>query len=354
MTTIEALGWNEEFASKWDAVETAGYIPGRIIADYGSFFKVATPDEIAAETSGKLKHASNSETLPKIGDWVALQLVPGERGLIQAVLPRVSEISRKQPGKKLQKQVLAANVDIAFLIQALDADFSPDRLERYLFQLANQNIEPVIVLNKADKVGDYSAYIKRLEPLGIKVITISALEKTGIDEVLDTIKAGKTSVFLGSSGVGKSTLTNALLGEEIQKTRSIRDDDSMGRHTTTHRELFVLHSGGLIIDTPGIRELQLWGNATDLAVAYPEIHEIVAQCRFSNCTHVNEPNCAIVQALQDGSLSQSKLETYYKLQQEVQVLTTTVDAHAANSHKKSRAQLSKQLKQITRSDDRYI
>lgn len=351
MVAIEELGWNNEFATKWAELDMPECIPGRIIADYGSFFKVATPDEVAAEISGKLKHASDSETLPKIGDWVALQLVEGEKGQIQAVLPRSSEISRKQPGKKVQKQVLAANVDIAFLVQALDADFSPERIERYLFQLSNKKIEPIIILNKTDKVSDYSAYIKRLEPLGIKIVTISALEKTGIEDVVEAMAPGKTSVFLGSSGVGKSTLTNTLLGEERQLTKDIREEDSKGRHTTTHRELFVLPHGGLIIDTPGIRELQLWGTQADLEIAYPEIDEIASQCRFSNCGHTTEPDCAIRHALEDGTLSKSKLDNYHRLQNELQFLASKVDADAASARKRKQKQLSKRINEITRADD---
>lgn len=347
MTSLQKFGWNDDFATKWVELAMPECVAGRIIADYGSYFKVATPDELASEVSGKLKHASDSETLPKIGDWVALQLVDGERAHIQAVLPRVSEISRKQPGKKVQKQVLAANVDIAFLVQALDADFSPERIERYLFQLSNQNIEPVIILNKSDKVTDYSAYIKRLESFGIKIITISALEKTGIDEVVKAMTPGKTCVFLGSSGVGKSTLTNTLLGEERQLTKDIREEDSKGRHTTTHRELFVLPAGGLIIDTPGIRELQLWGTQADLESAYPEIDEIASRCRFSNCRHGAEPGCAIQQAIQDGELSQSKLDHYYRLQNELQFLASKVDADAASARKRKQKQLSRKIKEIT-------
>lgn len=351
MITLPELGWNDEVATKWKELDVVECVPGRIIADYGSFFKVAIPEETTAEVSGKLKHASDSATLPKIGDWVALQIVEGEKGQIQGVLPRSSEISRKQPGKKVQKQVLATNVDIAFLVQALDADFSPERLERYLFQLSNQNIEPIIVLNKSDKVSDYSAYVKRLEPLGVKILTISALEKTGIDEVINEMYPGKTCVFLGSSGVGKSTLTNTLLGEERQLTSEIREEDSTGRHTTTHRELFVMPNGGLIIDTPGIRELQLWGTQADLEHAYPEIDEIAARCRFSNCSHTSEPDCAIRLAVEDGTLLKSKLDNYYKLQKEIGFLASKVNADAASQRKREQKKLTKRINEITRAED---
>ncbi|MEO5691429.1 MAG: ribosome small subunit-dependent GTPase A [Candidatus Saccharimonadales bacterium] len=351
MITIEQLGWNEDLRSKWDELDLPECVPARIVADYGSFFRVAMPEEVAAEISGKLKHDSDSNTLPKIGDWIALQIVKGEKGLIQAVLPRVSEISRKQPGKKVQKQVLAANVNIAFLVQALDADFSPERIERYLFQLSNQNIEPVIVLNKSDKVSDYSAYIKRLEPLGVKIITISALEKTGIDEVIEVMAPGTTSVLLGSSGVGKSTLTNTLLGEDKQLTKDIREEDSKGRHTTTHRELFVLPHGGLLIDTPGIRELQLWGTQETLDSAYPEIEEIASRCRFSNCGHTSEPGCAIRRAIENGTLSKSKLDYYYRLQNELEILTSKVDNIAALERQRSQRKHAKRINEITDADD---
>lgn len=333
MSSIDQLGWNDDLASTWQESEYDQLVPARVIADFGSTYKVAAPDELNAEASGRLVYFSETHEMPKVGDWVAVQLLDNGHGIIHEVLPRKSEISRKQAGENFVKQVLAVNIDIAFLVQALDHDFSPERIQRYLFQLDKEGIRPIIVLNKADKGADVEAKVRELQSLSIPIIVTSAVQNSGIDEIANSIEAGKTAVFLGSSGVGKSTITNQLLGEERQATQAIRETDSKGRHTTTHRELFILPNGGMIVDTPGIRELQLWGAEDDLDKAFDDVESIAKNCQFANCTHNTEPNCAILAALKSGTLEAQRFEAYVKFRKELRYLGTKVDKNTALQRK---------------------
>ena len=252
MKTLQTYGWNDERTADWDARELGSYIPARVIADHGQQYKIATPDEISAQISGTLMHKLKTTDMPKIGDWVAVE-INDETAIIHEVLPRASEIVRGHVGRMVDKQVIAANVDLAFIVQPLDHDFSPQRLERYIFQLSAQNIATVILLNKSDKALDASDKQQQLKSLDAETIIMSATNDSDLSDVERYITPGKTIVIMGSSGAGKSTLTNRLLGEDIQPTAAIRTKDSKGRHTTVHRELFVLPGGGMIIDTPGIR-----------------------------------------------------------------------------------------------------
>jgi ribosome biogenesis GTPase len=341
---LSDIGWNEHCQTLWDADNRDGFIPGRVIADYGRNYKVALPQEVTAEISGRLDYHSDPDKLPKIGDWVAFQLLDDEHGLIHDVLPRTSEISRKHAGEAYRKQVLAANVDLAFLVQAFDDDFSPERLRRYIFSLQKSGVTPVIILNKSDKVEDTQPYLQQLENFDAKIIVTSALNNYGIDEIIVAVPKHATAVFLGSSGVGKSTITNLLIGEARQVTKSIRDEDSKGRHTTTHRELFVLPNGALLIDTPGLRELQLWGDEDDLGNAFPQIDTLSRQCKFSNCTHGTEPGCAIQAAVEAGELDTKELETYFKFQSELRFLNTKVNVKAAMERKEHDKKVQKEYR----------
>jgi ribosome biogenesis GTPase len=204
MNTLDLLGWTSELQQTWTEMELGQCVPGRVIADYGSVVKVAIPNEINAEVSGRLQYYLGQHEMPKVGDWVAVQPLDDEHGLIHGVIPRSSEIGRKQPGEKTEKQVLAANVDIAFLVQALDDDFSPNRLQRYLFQLHQEGVEPIIVLNKADKEADLENKLTKLDQFNVRIIISSATQDKGITEIAKAIPPGKTAVFLGSSGVGRS------------------------------------------------------------------------------------------------------------------------------------------------------
>jgi ribosome biogenesis GTPase len=348
MNILEKLGWDERLEALWRDFDGGSWTPGRVVADYGASCRVATPGELTAEPAGRLRYVSRSYDLPKIGDWVALQPLDDEHGLIHEVLPRKNEISRKQPGDQLGKQVLAANIDVAFVVQSLDDDFSPQRLHRYLFQLRREGIRPVVVLNKADKADDIDRQVDELRSFNLEILIVSALENQGIDKIAEVIEPATTAVFLGSSGVGKSTITNVLLGAQRQITRDTRSQDSKGRHTTTHRELFVLPNGGLIIDTPGLRELQLWGVEGELDASFPDIEELAATCKFSNCSHLEEPGCAVLQAIETGTLEQDRLDAYSKLQKELKYLATQTDVAAAQERKQSYKQGQKQYNQMMR------
>lgn len=343
MIDIKTYGWNNHFAVDFKHLGLADCMPGRVVADYGSYLKVAAGQEYEAEVSGKLAHDSEPHQRPKVGDWVALQPNDSNRGIIYAVLSRHSEINRKSVGTGSVRQVLATNVDIAFVVQALDFDFNLSRLERYTYQLRQSNIEPIFIFNKVDKALDLSAKLATIKSLNIDFIITSATEGQGVERVRAAIPKGKTAVFLGSSGVGKSTLTNALLGDERQKTAAIRESDSMGRHTTSHRELFVLPSGGLIIDTPGIRELQLWGEEEYLASSFKDIEALASRCEFRNCSHTKELNCAVIKAIGLGILPPGRLASYLKLKNELQGESFNLAAQTAKQKKQRASRLRKTI-----------
>lgn len=320
MRTLQTYGWDTKRIEAWATSNNDGLVPARIIADHGHHYRIAMPEEISAQLSGTAMHTSKSTDMPKIGDWVAAELHGDDTAIIHRVLPRSSEIVRGHVGRQLDKQVIAANIDLAFIVQPLDHDFSPERLERYIFQLSSQGIAAVILLNKADTSTDAHEKQLRLADLATDTIIMSALTDADLAPVEHFITPGKTVVIMGSSGAGKSTLTNRLLGEELQATAPIREKDSKGRHTTVHRELFVLPGGGMIIDTPGIRELQLWGDSQDLEHLFPEIFTAARQCRFSNCSHTNEDGCAINEGLESGVIERRRYRIYQGFKQELDAL----------------------------------
>jgi ribosome biogenesis GTPase len=342
---LHDYGYNDELAKKFADLTMPGYIPGRVVADYGGFLKVVTPDEVEAEIAGALLHEVEPHQLPKVGDWVAIQVGSGSKATIRAVIPRVSEISRKAAGTTNKRQVLASNVDIAFVVQALDHDFSPMRLERYMYQLAQSNIEAIFVFNKVDKTYDVDDILTPVVAMDVPYIVTSALKGIGIDKIRARMSDGKTAVFLGSSGVGKSTLTNELLGSYQQKTAAIRESDSSGRHTTSHRELFLVPGGGMIIDTPGIRELQLWGEEEFLAHSFGDIEELALSCEFTNCSHTKELNCAVRAAVNGGTLSTTRLQSYLTFKNELQTQAFAAASESAKQ-KKLRARRMKKAIQL--------
>ena len=342
MDNLQAYGWDDYWAQQWRELDLPDLVPGRVVTDRGSHLKVVTPQEYAAEIAGKLSHTARSHDLPKIGDWVGLQLGDDNKAVIHAVLPRKSEISRRQAGDRFGKQILAANIDLAFVVQALDDDFNAARLDRYIYQLRQSHIEPLFIFNKADLAQDITDKKLAVEKLNIPYLITSAETGQGLDDVAAAIPPGKTAVFLGSSGVGKSTLTNKLLGFVRQKTAAVRVSDSKGMHTTSHRALFALPNGGMIIDTPGIRELQLWGDETYLADTFPEIEALAADCKYrTTCSHTHEQGCKVIEAINNGALSAARLVSYQKFRVELQAVSAQIAARtieAKNQQNKRAAQ----------------
>jgi len=334
MDGLQRYGWNDYFAAQFKKAALTGCVPARVVADFGTAQKIVMPEERSAVLSNQLLHGAHPSLLPKVGDWVLVRIADAHTATIEAVLPRESELARRAAGTKAVKQVMAANVDIAFVLQGLDNDFSPERLQRYLYQLSASHIRPVIVLNKADKVTNPESYQAQLTSLGVPIIVSSVMNGAGVDQIMDLILPGRTAVLVGSSGAGKSTLTNRLLGSDTQKIQSVRRRDDTGRHTTTHRELFLLPNGGLLMDTPGIRELQLWGVEDDLKENFDDVLALAAQCQYHNCSHTTETGCAVQAALAGGKLDAAHYANYLKMRHELQVLALQKSQQAAARNKK--------------------
>lgn len=348
MDQLTNFGWTKELSEIWTQMDLKDLHPARVVADFGTSLKIALPDIRTAELSGKIAHFANRDNVPKVGDWVAVQLLDNSPAVIEEVLPRRNEIARKIAGKQTTKQVIAANVDVAFVLLALDDDFSVERLRRFLYQLSVHAIRPVIVLNKADKTSDISFYTQQLDEFKLPIIIATATIGAGINEILAHIQPGDTAILLGSSGVGKSTITNKLLGKNVQDTQAVRTSDSTGKHTTVHRELFVLSNGGLLIDTPGIRELQLWGDEGNLAENFNDIVTLAIQCKYSSCTHTDEPGCVVQEALRSGALSASHYASYQKMKSELSQLKVKRDVRARYNNKRSHKLIADQTKDALR------
>ncbi|MFH1701681.1 MAG: ribosome small subunit-dependent GTPase A [Candidatus Zixiibacteriota bacterium] len=338
---LEVLGWNSFFESQFNSLNNGDYAPGRIIQEHRKLYIVETElGQLQAEVSGRFMHSANNlSDYPAIGDWVALSIRPDEkRATIHALLPRKTSFSRKAVlsgskktgGGKTDEQVLAANIDIVFLVCGLDDNFNIRRIERYLSIGWDSGATPVIVLNKTDVCPNVEDCFEEVESvaIGVTILAVSAIEGSGLDELQACIPSGKTAVLLGSSGVGKSTLVNCLLGEDRLDTGGVRIADSRGRHTTIHRELIVLPSGGIVIDTPGLREIQAFGDEDGLSRTFSDIEVLASQCRFADCQHQNEPGCAIQNAIALGDLDESRFNSYLKLLKEMAHIEIRKDVKA--------------------------
>ena len=312
------LGLNEGYVNE-ASIYNENYYLGRISVQYKDIYRVVTEEgEVLARVSGKLSYSSNSTLdYPVVGDWVLLDRTDNKNGdaIIHKVLTRKSYFSRKIAGTRYDTQVVAANIDYIFICMALNNDFNINRLERYIAVAWDSMATPVIVLTKSDLCEDIDERLREVKEaaIGIDILVTSSLNGNGYEKVKEYIKSGTTIAFIGSSGVGKSTLINKLLNKEVLKTNSISENDK-GRHTTTHRELFLLEDGGVIIDTPGMRELGLI--SSDVDKSFSNIEELEKQCKFSDCTHKNEPKCAVREAIENGELDLERLERYKKLKKE--------------------------------------
>jgi len=338
--TLEALGWNQDLDRAFQAwADEPDVRPGRVLIEFNYIYRVwCGGGEIDAVRSGRLTHRATSRgDLPAVGDWVVVRKLADEnRGAITAVLPRRSWFSRRMAGHVTDEQVVAANVDVVFIVMALDDDFSPRRLERYLLLARESGASPVILLTKPDVCVDVPARVAEIAALAgdVPVHVVSPKFDQGLDRVAEHVPAGKTGALLGSSGVGKSTIINRLVGREVQKTRDIRESDSKGRHTTSHRQLVFLPNGGFLIDTPGMRELQLWDVGEAVKETFDDIEALALECRFSDCRHRDEPRCAVKTAVEEGRLSASRLESYVKLQDELEHLARQQDQRAQIEQKR--------------------
>ena len=343
-------GWNSYFEAFWQGEDRKNVVPARVIAQQRKFWRVAGDfGECWAEASGKLRLAADEGAdWPAAGDWVAAELHGADTtATIQEVLPRRSKFVRKSPGKKQEEQVIAANVDTALLVSALDGDFNPRRVERYLAQCWESGARPVIVLNKADAcegAREKAAEMGRVA-VGTAVWVVSAKTGDGFGELEEFLKTGQTLVLLGSSGVGKSTIVNRLLGQTVQEVHPVRESDSRGRHTTTTRELFILPGGALLMDTPGLREMQLWEAEEGVAQVFADIDALAAQCRFGDCRHEEEPGCAVQAALDAGTLDAARFGNRRKLLREQEFLRRKVDPEARQEQKERWKQIHRAARQ---------
>jgi ribosome biogenesis GTPase / thiamine phosphate phosphatase len=350
--TREDLGWSPRLDAAFEPHRAAGLSAARVSFEHTHIYRVLTPDgELLARVAGRLRHhAAGPADFPAVGDWVTVDPSGvGRRTRIHAVLPRWSRFSRRAAGDPTVEQVVAANIDIVFLVSGLDGDFNPRRIERYLLTAWQSGATPVIVLNKADLVSDLEPFVRDVEGVaqGVPVLAVSAKRAESCQRLLDRVGRGRTAALLGSSGVGKSSIANALMGQEIFKTREVRAHDSRGRHTTASRELMLLPGGGILIDTPGMRELQLWETGDALTGVFADIDALADACRFRDCRHASEPGCAVVKAVSDGRLSEGRLTSYQKLQREQEFQARQQDQHAQLEQKR-------RFKVLTRAANKHI
>jgi len=350
---LESLGWNDRLSSLYEPYAADGdVVAGRVSIQHRGAYDVLTElGELRCEVPRRVVYeAATTADLPVVGDWVVVSPRADDgAGTITAILPRHTKFSRKTAWQAAEEQVLAANVDVAFLVTSLNEDLSLRRLERYLILAWESGARPIVVLTKADLHPAPEAAVAEVETIagGVPVHAISSLTGEGLDEVRALLGPGQTAVLLGSSGVGKSTLVNTLAGEELLATQELRNDGK-GRHTTTHRELVQLPTGGLVIDTPGIRELQLWVADDGIEEAFEDVTELFGRCRFSDCAHDREPGCAVHAALGDGTLSAERWDSYVKLQRELEHLDRKLDKRAASEARRRWKSLSQESRLNTR------
>lgn len=317
---LGAWGWDDKWAAEFASLNGDGLWPARVIAQHRGLWLVAgEAGEQSASPTGRLRHDALDGDLPAVGDWVGcVQSTHYGRARIQAVVPRRSLFIRRAAGSRVGAQILAANVDTLFVATSLNGDLNPRRLERYVAMVSQSGAEPVVLLTKADLVEEPDAPAARLaSELRVEVVVLSSRTGRGLEALARWFEPGRTLALVGSSGVGKSTLLNRLAGEELMVTREIRDDDARGRHTTTHRQLFKLASGALLLDTPGLRELGLWDADDGIDTTFAEIVDLASRCRFADCSHRLEPGCAVQAAVDSGRLDARRLKSYRRLAHEL-------------------------------------
>ena len=320
MVDLHRLGWSDRWEAEFARHAREGLVPGRVSLEHNHVYRVLTREgEWLAEASGRIKYlASGRHELPAVGDWVALRPPHAGRATIRAILPRQSQFTRKAAGRETTPQVVAANIDTVFLVTSIEETFKARSLERYLVVAQLSGAEPVIVLNKSDVSRDAAEAVgeARLLAPGVPVVSVSAKTEAGLAPLQAHLRYGRTVALLGPSGVGKSSIVNRLAGADVLATGEVREWDRRGRHTSVHRQLVVLDSGGVVIDTPGMRELQLWEPEQAVDETFGDIQALAAECRFRDCKHDREPGCAVKAAAASGALDPGRYANYLKLQEE--------------------------------------
>jgi ribosome biogenesis GTPase / thiamine phosphate phosphatase len=344
---LSDLGLTSEISDHLNDTDLKEFTIGRVTREYRERYTVSTGEmEYNAEITGNLRFTASSRSdFPAVGDWVAMSVYDSDQAIIHKVLPRKSLLERQMIGKAGEKQIISANIDVAFIIQSIDNNFSINRLERYMTICYSSGIEPVLVISKIDlsTETELQTAIGSLEKRDkkIRIILLSNITDQGLDQILNFIEKGKTYCVVGSSGVGKSTLINKLLGDNVLRTGEISQSTNKGRHITEHRELFVLDNGGIIIDTPGMKELGVTENSSGVQTTFQEIFDLTLKCRFSDCTHVNENGCAVLEALNKGIIDRDSLENFLRLSKEQERFRLTV----AEKRKKDR-EFGKMIKNV--------
>ena len=358
MNTLESLGWNSFFQQQFKSLKLNAGIISRVVGTYRHFYLLSQESggEMLAEVAGKMRYDALFKTdLPVIGDWVVASPNSGEnRTTITHLLPRQTKLirqaktTRKGKHRVGEEQILASNVDIVFIVASLNQDLNLRRLERYLMMVAESGARPIILLSKSDLCTEVDTKINAVRSIAFStpVHAISVYANEGLEALSSCLEKGKTSVLVGSSGTGKSTLLNWLMGEEILKTQQIRQQDDKGKHTTTHRYLVILPNGGMMIDTPGLRELQFEESDQGIKQVFGDIQALAQQCRFVNCQHQTEPGCAVKAAIEEELLDERRFQSYIKLSRETKYLTTCDDKEAALRYKKEVKKRHKQYRHI--------
>ena len=348
---LSDIGWNKDIEYNYQKLDIDNVLLGRVIFHSRKQYKIiTTTGEVTANLSNSFINSIDSKSeLPSIGDWVCLKHIDDFRPYqIVKLIHRKNKLSRKVSGEKSEEQIIASNIDIVFILTSADQDFNIRRLERYITSINEIGAQPIIILNKVDIYKDYEKYMIETEESfpNIPILPISAKNNKNIGLVRNYIKPGKTIVLLGSSGVGKSTLINIILGYSRQAVGEIRVKDGKGRHVTTSREIIILPGGGMLIDNPGIRELQLWSSDIGISKTFEDIEELSRQCRFSDCTHNTEPGCAIKNAIEKGELSKERVDSYKKLLCELEYLSNRRNTYERRKKDKKLGKIYRQGKSI--------